>query len=39
MRRDPYDHQTGEIEYIDRYIDEDEYDMYQEIIEVVSIEE
>lgn len=33
-RRDPYDHQTGEIEYIDSYIDEKEYEMHQEIIEV-----
>lgn len=37
-RRDPYDHQTGEIEYIDRFIDENEYEMYQEIIEVVEID-
>lgn len=37
-RRDPYDHQTGEIEYVDRFIDENEYEMYQEIIEVVEID-
>lgn len=36
-RRDPYDHQTGEIEYVDGYIDENEYEMYQEIIEVKEI--
>lgn len=36
-RRDPYDHQTGEIEYFDRYIDEKEYHMYQEIIEVKEL--
>lgn len=38
-RRDPYDHQTGEIEYIDRSIDDTEYEMYQEIIEVKEIKE
>lgn len=36
-RRDPYDHQTGEIEYVDAYIDENEYEMYQKIIEVKEI--
>ncbi len=39
IRRDPYDHQTGEIEYEHRAIHDYEYDMYQEIIEVKEINE
>lgn len=37
IRRDPYDHQTGEIEYDYRAINEYEYDMYQTIIKVEEI--
>ena len=37
IRRDPFDHQTGEIEYDYRAINEYEYDMYQTIIEAEEI--
>jgi len=36
-RRDPYDHQTGEVEYSDEAIAIEHYDMYQEIIEIKEI--
>lgn len=36
-RRDPYDHQTGEVEYIDEAIDQDDYIMRQDIIEIKEI--
>lgn len=32
LRRDPYDHQTGEVEYIDELIPQDHYEMTQSII-------
>jgi transglutaminase-like putative cysteine protease len=34
LRRDPYDHQTGEVEYIDELIPQDHYEMTQSIIEI-----
>lgn len=37
IRRDPYDHQTGEIEYEHRALQTNEYDMYQTIIKVEEI--
>lgn len=37
IRRDPYDHQTGEIEYIDGPIDSLEYEMRQEMLEIKAI--
>lgn len=36
-RRDPYDNQTGEIEYFDAAIPQEHYDMYQKIIEIKEI--
>ena len=36
-RRDPYDHQTGEVEYIDEKIDESGYEMKQEMIEIKKL--
>lgn len=36
-RRDPYDHQTGEVEYQDQFIPQDHYEMWQEIIEVKEL--
>lgn len=38
LRQDPYDNQEGEMEYEDRPIFSDEYDVIQEIIEVRKIE-
>lgn len=37
LRRDPYDHQTGEVEYIDECIPQDHYEMKQMIIEVKEV--
>lgn len=34
LRRDPYDNQTGEVEYIDAYIPRDHYDMTLEMIDI-----
>ncbi|MEG0365883.1 MAG: transglutaminase-like domain-containing protein [Coprobacillus sp.] len=34
IRRDPYDNQTGEIQYIDHRLMSNQYVMYQEIIEI-----
>lgn len=36
-RRDPYDNQTGEIEYFNEAIPQEHYDMYQKIIEIKEI--
>lgn len=38
MRRDPYDTQSGEIEYCDRAFEPDEYDTDYEIIEAYPID-
>ncbi|MEG0275622.1 MAG: transglutaminase domain-containing protein [Coprobacillus sp.] len=37
MRRDPYDNQTGEVEYIDHRLMSEQYDMYQEVIEIKEV--
>ncbi len=37
LRQDPYDNQTGEMEYLDRPIFQNEYEVIQEIIEVKKI--
>ncbi|QQY79002.1 transglutaminase-like putative cysteine protease [Keratinibaculum paraultunense] len=37
LRQDPYDNQTGEMEYLDRPIFQNEYEIIQEIIEVEKI--
>ncbi len=36
-RRDPYDHQTGEVEMMDRALHQDEYEMSQTIIEICEV--
>lgn len=33
-RRDPYDNQTGEVEYINHHLTSEQYEMYQKIIEI-----
>lgn len=38
LRQDPYDNQEGEMEYLDRPVFYDEYDVIQEIIEVRKME-
>ncbi|SDW47869.1 transglutaminase-like domain-containing protein [Tepidimicrobium xylanilyticum] len=38
LRQDPYDNQEGEMEYLDRPVFHDEYDVIQEIVEVRKIE-
>ena len=38
MRKDPYDHQTGEAEYIDCPISPEDIDTKQEIIEIKEIQ-
>ena len=38
MRKDPYDHQTGEAEYIDCAISPEDIDTKQEIIEIKEIQ-
>ena len=37
-RRDPYDHQTGEVEYVDEMIDEKYIIMEQEMIEIKELD-
>ena len=37
IRRDPYDNQTGEVEYINHPLMPEHYDMYQKIIEIKEI--
>ena len=36
-RRDPYDHQTGEVEYENGFIPQHHYDMFQEVIQIKEI--
>ncbi len=38
LRQDPYDNQEGEMEYLDRAVFYDEYEVIQEIIEVSKME-
>lgn len=37
LRRDPYDHQTGEVEYLDEWIPQEHYEMKQTIIEIKEV--
>lgn len=36
-RRDPYDNQTGEVEYFNQAIPQEHYDMYQKVIEIKEV--
>ncbi|MCD7840192.1 MAG: transglutaminase-like domain-containing protein [Erysipelotrichaceae bacterium] len=37
LRRDPYDHQTGEVEYIDGHINQDYYERNIEIKKIIEL--